>query len=276
MHAPETFDAERAAWRLVVFLNVVRSVQRILKVLEHSLERDPDNDEDEDPSSPYYSPSKSRNSAQQSQLKLPREVPLSPTLPSLATLGGGPSGGANNSNGGRPKSAKSASSYVAEMKLRLSPVTSLEETIINKLVGPEERNTQLSAVHAKTRIQGSSGLSGVLEGTDKEFFVRPDSSWNKGKNGAIMNKIRRAVSGRTGNGSGRSSPNNNARRSVDGRPSMESETASILVVPDWDDKNDPGRFFHMCGQDLIGLWNDPWVRSRLAKFRVRLEDGSGL
>lgn len=31
----------------------------------------------------------------------------------------------------------------------------------------------------------------------------------------------------------------------------------------------------MCGQDLIGLWKDPWVRSRLAKFRVRLEEGSG-
>ncbi|KAG8981161.1 hypothetical protein FRC05_004062 [Tulasnella sp. 425] len=273
MHAPETFDAERAAWRLVVFLNVVRSVQRILKVLELSLERDTDNandDDDEDASSPYYSPSKNRlPQQQQGQLQPPREAPLSPTLPSLAALG----------PNARPKSAKPVSAYVAEMKLRLSPVTSLEESIINKLVGPEERNIQLSAVHSKTRVTGSSGLTGVLEGTDKEFFVRPDNTWNSknggSKNGAFINKIRRAVQVKTGS-SGRSSPKD-GRRSVDGRASMDSDTAGATVVaaPDWDDKNDPGRFFHMCGQDLIGLWKDPWVRSRLAKFRVRLEEGSG-
>ncbi|KAG9051160.1 hypothetical protein FS837_011275 [Tulasnella sp. UAMH 9824] len=248
MHAPETFDTERAAWRLVVFLNVVRSVQRILKVLELSLERDPDkgDDEDEDPTSPYYSPSKNRLPQQQQRLQPPREAPLSPTLPGSTALG----------PNGRPKSAKSVASYVAEMKLRLSPVTSLEETIINKLVGPEERNIQLSAVHSKTRVQGSSGLTGVLEGTDKEFFVRPDNSWSKkdgSKNGAFINKIRRAVQVRTG-----SSSNSNSRRSVEGRASMDSDNASLAISPDWDDKNDPGRFFHMCGPDLIGLWEDPW------------------
>lgn len=275
MHAPETFDAERAAWRLVVFLNVVRSVQRILKVLELSLERDTDNanddDDDEDASSPYYSPSKNRlPQQQQGQLQPPREAPLSPTLPSLAALG----------PNARPKTAKPVSAYVAEMKLRLSPVTSLEESIIKQLVGPEERNIQLSAVHSKTRVTGSSGLTGVLEGTDKEFFVRPDNTWNSknggSKNGAFINKIRRAVQVKTGS-SGRSSPKD-GRRSVDGRASMDSDTAGAtgVAAPDWDDKNDPGRFFHMCGQDLIGLWKDPWVRSRLAKFRVRLEEGSGL
>ncbi|KAG9007355.1 hypothetical protein FRB90_009414 [Tulasnella sp. 427] len=262
MHAPETFDTERAAWRLVVFLNVVRSVQRILKVLETSLERDADgslgDNDDNDAASPYYSPSKTQPA--------PRGAPLSPTLPGLSLPGTATA---------RPKSAKSASSYVAEMKLRLSPVTSLEESIINKLVGPEERNILLSAPNSKTRVQGSSGLTGVLEGTDKEFFVRPDNSWNKSgsKNGAFINKIRRAVKS---SGSGRSSP---VRKNVEAsnRISMDStnDTTSEAVTPDWDDKNDPGRFFHMCGQDLIGLWADPWVRSRLTKFRVRLEEGSG-
>ncbi|KIO26285.1 hypothetical protein M407DRAFT_15085 [Tulasnella calospora MUT 4182] len=256
-----------------------RCVRVLLLVLELSLERDPDrdDDEDEDPTSPYYSPSKNRLPPQQ-QLQPPREAPLSPTLPGAAALG---------LPNGRPKTAKSVSSYVAEMKLRLSPVTSLEETIINKLVGPEERNIQLSAVHSKTRVQGSSGLAGVLEGTDKEFFVRPDNTWNSknggSKNGAFINKIRRAVQVKVTSGSssnGRSSPGNgnNGRRSVEGgRASMDSDhnAGSLAITPDWDDKNDPGRFFHMCGQELIGLWKDPWVRSRLAKFRVRLEEGSG-
>ncbi|KAG8913939.1 hypothetical protein FRC00_001256 [Tulasnella sp. 408] len=239
MHAPETFDTERAAWRLVVFLNVVRSVQRILKVLELSLERDPDkdDDEDEDPTSPYYSPSRNRLPQQQQQQL---QTPLSPKLPGSTALG----------PNGRPKSAKSVASYVAEMKLRLSPVTSLEETIINKLVGPEERNIQLSAVHSKTRVQGSSGLTGVLEGTDKEFFVRPDNSWSKkdgSKNGAFINKIRRAVQVKTGSSS---NSNSNSRRSVEGRASMDSENASLAISPDWDDKNDPGRFFHIFLNDL--------------------------
>lgn len=210
MHAPHTFEAERPSWRLVVFLNVVRSIQRILKALSSGL------DQDDDPNDPYD----------------PKVSPISPTVPGTAPKG------------------KSPAAYIAEMSLRLSPITSLEEAIIYKLIGPEERNIQLS-VHSKTLIKGS-GLTGVLEGTDKEFFVRPDTTW-RSKN--IMEKIRRGVEAVKGE----------SRTSLDVSPTV-----------DWDEKDDPGRIFQSCGADLIGLWNDPWVRGRLAELRVRLEEGPGL
>lgn len=207
IHAPDTFDVERPSWRLVVFLNVVRSVQRILKALNAALERVEDADE-----------------------------PLSPASPSSPDS---------------PLNGKSPTVYVNEMALRLSPITGLEQAIINTLIGVEERDMQLSA-HKKALVKGS-GLSGVLEGSDREFFVRPNAIR---KGSVILSKLKNAV-----------------KSDQDSRSSLES--ARPLTV-DWDDKSDPGRIIHMCGPDIIALWSEPWVRSRLRQMRVRLEEGSGL
>lgn len=139
------------------------------------------------------------------------------------------------------------------MTLRLSPITSLEEVIINKLIGPEERQTQISN---STGLKSS--LSGVLEGAEREFFMRPKA----GKAGSgILDKLRR---GKAKDG-GDSSPSGSV---VDISAPSASTTA--------DDKSDPGRIFKMCVADMIGLWHDPWVRARLIKNRVRLEEGPGL
>ncbi|KAG8897998.1 hypothetical protein FRB99_007732 [Tulasnella sp. 403] len=220
LHAPHTFDAERPSWRLVVFLNVVRSIQRVLSVLSAGL------DKDESPSDP-----------------VDPTAPLSPSLPSSTPH------------------PKSPAAYVAEMTLRLTPITSLEETIINKLIGPEERSVQLTSSHTKAVVKGS-GLYGVLEGSDREFFVRPGSPW-KGHGGrGVLERLRKVGKGVTGGGG-----ENASRTSLDG--------GSSVGVIDWEDKSDPGRIFHSCGPDMIGLWKDPWVRQRLKQMRVRPEENSG-
>ncbi len=215
MHAPQTFDAERPSWRLVILLNVVRSIQRILKVLTAAVEKDDDSDDAFD----LY--------------EAPELAPIPP--------------GASY--------AKLPAAYVKEMTFRLSPITSLEESIIAKLVGPEEGNLQVSA-NSKQLVSGS-GLSGVIEGSDREFFVRSHASW-RGKN-KLFDKLRRGVETITGGES---------RTSLD--------LHETLPTVDFNDKTDPGRIFSLCKDDLIGLWQDPWVRSKLLEMRARLEEGPGL
>ncbi|KAG9003485.1 hypothetical protein FRB93_011111 [Tulasnella sp. JGI-2019a] len=210
IHAPDTFDVERPSWRLVIFLNVVRSVQRILKALTSALERVEDVDEPISPSSPSI------------------KAPISP-----------------------PLQGKSPAAYVNEMSLRLSPITGLEQAIINTLVGVEEQSSQQPTAGKASVVKGS-GLTGVLEGSDREFFVRPNATW---KRVAFLNKLK-------GKGGGEQP-----------RTSMDSSTRPGAV--DWNDKDDPGRIIHMCGSDIIALWSEPWVRSQLRQMRVRLEEWSG-
>ncbi|KAG8863132.1 hypothetical protein FRB96_009314 [Tulasnella sp. 330] len=211
IHAPDTFDIERPSLRLVIFLNVVRSVQRILKSLKTALDRVEDVN---DPISP--SPSS----------------PRSPVNP--------------------PLNGKSPATYVNEMTLRLSPITGLEQMIINTLVGVEEQHVQQSASSSKSTVIKSSGLTGVLEGSDREFFVRPNATW---KRATLLSKLK---------GKGGENP----------RASMDS-TAGRPATVDWSDKDDPGHIIHMCGPEIIALWSEPWVRSQLRHMRVRLEEGSG-
>jgi len=215
MHAPETFNSERSGWRLVIFLNVVRSVQRILSTLNTIVQENEESDEELESRDP---------------------TPYSPQLASTPS--------------------KSPSSFVAQMTLQLSPVTKLEDNIISKLLDPEEheraRSGKAPSSSTTAHFSSGTGLTGILEGKDREFFVRPGSGWRRGK-GGFVGKFKRGIDMVTGN---------------------ESSTAEVAEI-DWDDKDDPGRILHMCGENIIALWADPWVKSQLRRKRVRLEEGAG-
>lgn len=120
---------------------------------------------------------------------------------------------------------------------RLYPLLQLEEQLTRKL------NPVTSEEFEATQLPSPGGNgSGSREGS-KELAVLSTSSW-KGAFGRLV-----------GNG----------------RDSTDS-----MVEVEWDDPNEPGKILHQCSEDMIKLWQDPFVQELLQKQKLRLQDLAGL
>ncbi|QRW15204.1 G-protein alpha subunit [Ceratobasidium sp. AG-Ba] len=57
-------------------------------------------------------------------------------------------------------------------------------------------------------------------------------------------------------------------------PGARSSTAESITM-DWNSRDDPGRIFTACAEDLLTLWEDQTVRRALAKQRPRIRESPG-
>ncbi|TFY53235.1 hypothetical protein EVG20_g10208 [Dentipellis fragilis] len=157
---------------------------------------------------------------------------------------------------GRPSSSPAPSPPVSEpmpeltpehlrLKMRLSPLLQVEETLVRKL--------------------SARGL-----GSERDREVSVSGSGWKGRFGRIIGGVEAA---RNSVESARTHSRTPSLRSrAQSRAGVEGEDDSGI---DWDDPEDPGRVIHACGEDMMKLWADPVIRRALEMQKMRLQEMSG-
>lgn len=135
------------------------------------------------------------------------------------------------------------SSSFRELRLRLSPLLQIEESLMKDMGVPDEFGNASIPRSASPRAQNNPGG----DGSQPEYFVRPNSGW---KSKLLLTSLRRQAT--------------------------PSETPSVSPGIDVTDRGDPGHILVACGQDVKTLWNDTFIQSVLIKRRLRLEDEGGL
>ncbi|KAG8893697.1 hypothetical protein FRB99_001807, partial [Tulasnella sp. 403] len=155
LYAPASFAAERDSWKAVIYLNLVKSVRRILDAVAPDSPEEMLSDDSDDLKGPANNVKK-----QPPTLAQRSATPISFDRPTVETAS--PSRGSTD---------ETYAKYSA-MKMKLSPLALAEELLIRRLAGPdgEDEATQLgswspSATTSTSRI--------------KEVFVRSSSNWKK-------------------------------------------------------------------------------------------------
>jgi len=237
LHSPSAFHAERIAWRTVIYLNLVRSVRRILDALAPE-ESDVLDDHDD----------------------------LDSLEPASVII----------TSSGRPPSAilgTRVSNYDTYRR-KLEPLAELEQRLIHLLSSPDEDEaTHLgpsrpawehyaqfckpnenmppsSNVNSRpsptitipNKKQTSSSNSSSSKG--KEIVVHTSTNWKKAF--SLGSKSKSPKSAHTGE--------------IEGW---------------WEDPEDPVHTLNACAPAMQELWRDPQVRKRLQEKRLRLEESSG-
>ncbi|TFK60637.1 G-alpha-domain-containing protein [Pluteus cervinus] len=244
LHQPSAFHAERIAWRAVIYLNLVRSIQRILDAL--SPETDALDDHDD--------------------------------FDSLETAN------VIISSRGRPASAISGTRVprLEEYRKRLTPLAALEDRLTHLLSSPDEDEpTQLGPVHpswgayaqqvhsdenaqvawsngrptpritiptkqptTSTTPPHQNGTSGSPNNSGKEIAVHTSTNWKKAF-------------------------------SLGGKARSPKSAHSGEIEGWWEDPDDPVHALNACAPAMQELWKDPSVRQSLREKRLRLEESSG-
>ncbi|KAI0029454.1 G-alpha-domain-containing protein [Vararia minispora EC-137] len=243
-HTPKAFHAERMAWRSVIYLNLVRSIRRILEAVS------PDPDEPlvvpatSLPSTSFGQPGPSSSAVlhdpDKYTLYAQRLAPLvlleerlirmlsedvdddeatrleDGSAPGWLTNGNASIGSSNSGNGA------------------LSTASS-----------PSTAAGARPAIHIDTRsLPGSpSTRSPVARGV--EVAVRTPK-WKQAL--SLSRKQLKSTSPHSGTGE---------------------------VVGWWEDPNDPVHVLFKCSRPMRALWADPWVQAKLTERRIRLEESSG-
>ncbi|KAF4623084.1 hypothetical protein D9613_002270 [Agrocybe pediades] len=243
LHSPSAFHAERIAWRAVIYLNLVRSVRRILDALapEETLDEHDDDDSTETAS----------------------VIITSDGRPPSAILG------------------TRVSNYETYRR-KLEPLAELEDRLIRLLSSPDEDEpTRLDPAYQnweqytrpprpnenipppmnvngrpaptikiphKTQTPSSAGIRSAGPGPSisqkNEVVVHTSTNWKKVF--ALGNKSK--------------SPKSPLSGEIEGW---------------WEDPDDPVHTLHACAGTMQELWRDPQVKKRLQEKRIRLEESSG-
>ncbi|KAF8323896.1 G-alpha-domain-containing protein [Clavulina sp. PMI_390] len=267
-YAPNAWRTERKTWRAVIFLNLVRSVRRILAVLDEShvaaggnggrfntrdaldeegvsdaygggaeeAERVPTNlgwkagdREEDDGASPRTSSSRGHGAAAGGG-----GTTASPTM-SVSALSH--AGHGNNSNTGP------LPSHLQELTLRLSPLGPVEDTLIAALSSDDPSADNYEAVH----LGSKDLLKGKANGRETALSA---SHWRK--------TLRRKLGGTSSSTSSTSSKDGTIEDGLD--QTIEYDIVGTLRA---------------CAKDMKALWKDPYVRELLKKKRFRPQDSSG-
>lgn len=152
--------------------------------------------------------------------------------------------------------------HLASLRARLTPLYHVEELLISQLVPPSEDapflperyppNTGVMGGYANGHGAGNGHANGsrhsghVRADSTGEVFVRPGMGWKR----AMAVRTEMQTCG-VPNGSGPGY----------GGQEVTEEVQKVLV---------------QCRDDIITLWNDPFVRAVLKKRKIRLEERPGL
>ncbi|KAJ7070716.1 guanine nucleotide binding protein, alpha subunit [Mycena amicta] len=248
LHTPAAFHAERIAWRAVIYLNLVRSVRRILDALQ------PEADAVDDPADEVDSYSLE-----------PASLIISAT--------------------GRPESAilgTKVPNYEGYRR-RLQPLMQLEDRLIRLLSSPDEdepthfgpwenyapqpytpyptlgqngRPAPTIMIPSTKRVSTPSPMNGTA--STSTSASSPTSSIAKGSEVTIH-----------------TSTNWKKAFSLGGKAKSPKSAHSGEIEGWWEDPDDPVHILHACAPYMQELWRDRNVRERLREKRLRLEESSG-
>ncbi|KAG8942591.1 hypothetical protein FRC04_003578 [Tulasnella sp. 424] len=146
LYAPQSFSAERDSWKSIIYLNLVKSIRKILDAI--SVEEEGFSD-DGDATSTNGKPTS------KDALRSGTPISFSPTED--------------------PNSRQSTDDTYAQfaaIKLRLSPLALAEELLIRRLAGPGEEEATQFGSWAPHQASSTSRI--------KEVFVRSSSNWKRG------------------------------------------------------------------------------------------------
>ncbi|KAI0347879.1 G-alpha-domain-containing protein [Trametopsis cervina] len=251
LHTPAEFRAERLAWRFVIYLNLLRSVRRILDAIA------PDAD-------PVWS---GFDDADEYDSTEPAPIIISSANPNAAP----------SSSHSQPTSAPNYERYLRTF----TPLFELEQKLIAQLSDPED-NADDEATHLPTRDQTWTNGN-----TPAANMARSASSGVGTSGGSSLPKISIPPSAKslptppisptvTTNGELSVPTTLNWKKALGfGRIQSPKGPHSGELQGWWEDPHDPVHTMNYYAPYITELWKDPKVRHKLAERRVRLEESSG-
>ncbi|KAJ7897211.1 guanine nucleotide binding protein, alpha subunit [Mycena olivaceomarginata] len=251
LHNTAAFHAERIAWRAVIYLNLVRSVRRILDALQP----EPEVEEHEDTDPLAYS--------------------LEPASVII-------------SSSGRPPSAISGTKVpnYDVYRRRLQPLMQLEDRLIRLLSSPEEDE----ATHFGPWEHFAPQPYTMYTNQGQPGRPAPTILIPPTKPSSTPSPLNGAASSSNSTSSPTSSVGSNKAREVAVHTSTNWKKAFSLggskskspkspmsgeIEGWWEDPEDPVHTLHACAPYMQEMWRDKNVRQRLREKRLRLEESSG-
>ena len=238
LHTPAAFHAERIAWRFVIYLNLVRSIRRILDAISPDYETlnshtvDGDDDEDAEAASVIIS-----------------------------------------STDGTTSSYHGIKGY-ENYHHRLAPLLILEQKLV-ALLSDEEDNEEREPTRLAT-WGASSPFPGPVHGSKSRTdpngglaVVIPQTVIHPGPNSPLSPQSAQELSVKT-------TSNWKKALSLGGRMKSPKSPHSGELEGWWEDPEDPVHILNKCAPAMLDLWKDPNVKQRLTEKRLRLEESSGL
>ncbi|KIM47717.1 hypothetical protein M413DRAFT_439393 [Hebeloma cylindrosporum] len=249
LHSPSAFHAERIAWRAVIYLNLVRSVRRILDALapEESDALDDHDDVDSLETASVIITSSGRppsailgtrvSNYDTYRRKLEPLAELEERL--IHLLSSPDEDEATHLGPSRPAWEQYAQFYRSNENL--SPSSHLNARPSPTIMIPHKSQTSSSTIH---RVSSHTVSSNSSLSKGKEIVLHTSTNWKKAF--SLGSKSKSPKSAHTGE--------------IEGW---------------WEDPDDPVHSLNACAPTMQELWRDPQVRKRLQEKRLRLEESSG-
>ncbi|KAJ3864905.1 guanine nucleotide binding protein, alpha subunit [Lentinula novae-zelandiae] len=242
LHTPSAFHAERIAWRAVIYLNLVRSVRRILDALSPEADVE-DHDEDSNETASIIISSNGRPPSALSATRVP---------------------------------------MYDIYKQRLEPLIELEAKLTRLLTAPdEEEPTRLSLSWQHSGVNGfattsngrpaptimipQSSLSSHSQSLPVSPTSHPSPTRSNGSSGSWKSK---EVAVHT-------SMNWRKAFALGGKSKSPKSAHSGEIEGWWEDPDDPVHALNACAPAIQELWKDHYVRQRLQEKGIRLEESAG-
>ena len=251
-YAPNAWKAERKTWRAVIYLNLVRSVRRILALLDESHVA-------AGGSSYQFNTTAALDEtlgADDGAAQVPTNLGLSRSVSSK-----------HASNPSSPTTGLPATgplpSHLIELSLRLSPLGPVEDALIAALSSDDPSSDDYEAIH----LGSKDLLKGKANGRETALSAL---HWRR--------TLRKKLSDSRLRRSNSNSDIKSKRLSTPGSPTNASGLA-VKTVGEALDKaveTDILGTLKACSGDMISLWKDTYVRDLLRKRRFRPQDSSGL
>jgi hypothetical protein len=290
MASPKAFKRERASWRAVIQLNVVRSVRLILEAMHESVtsanESPPPTGASNSyfPRSPYGTHPGNRlsypetSSSLESHHNLANQF-LTIRAPSPSPQGTQPAEFSPTSGTTTPGGSHLRSGLTNEhlkLKMRLTPLLQIEDILLRRLASSEGRECELGSAPATPSGSGPHSKSSSRPGSSSRRRPGTGGSTRSGKL-TILNMNLPPVDPRM----------KTKEAAVNSSVGWKDALARLLPVDpsasmdqlpqDWDmGRDDPGTLLNACAADMKMIWADPVIRQLLDDNKVRLEDMSGL
>ncbi|KAF9225282.1 G-alpha-domain-containing protein [Gyrodon lividus] len=247
MHAPAAFQADRIAWRAVIYLNLVRSVRRqvILDAISPNVEYLDDNDNERFESLSRTISSRGSDTQVAKYEHYHRALePLKDLEERLIRMLSSPD---EDEPTHMPPARPDWNSYAtsnyhkvpANKNGRPAPVITIPQS------HPSSSPLSPSSPTVGYSLPSPGGSSnGSSKSKNTEVSVHHTSNWKKAF--SLGNKIR--------------SPKSAHTNEIEGW---------------WDDPSDPVHVLHACAQPMLALWKDTSVKQRLLERKLRIEESSG-
>ncbi|KAL4070449.1 guanine nucleotide binding protein, alpha subunit [Scleroderma citrinum] len=240
MHAPAAFHSERLAWRAVIYLNLVRSIRRILDAISPDANHQDDGD-DADPAAAQASRASGTRVAKYDQYRRALE-PIRELEDRLIRMLSSPDEiEAVRVAPPKPDWNSYATNYqvVTGENGRPSPVITIPRSR-----KPSSRYSPVSPSPAKSLPSPGGSSNSSSKSKNTEVSVHTTSNWKKAF--SLGNRLRSTKSAHT--------------NEIEGW---------------WDDPSDPVHVINACAQAMLALWKDPSVKQRLRELKLRIEESSG-